>query len=80
MRTRVQKWGNSLALRIPKSFAADVGLAADTVVDVTVIDGQLVVSPVPPIRYTLDALLAGVTDANLHHEVPAEPAIGDEVW
>lgn len=80
MRTRVQKWGNSLALRIPKSFAAEVGLADDTVVDVAVVDGQLVVVPVPPVRYTLDALLADITDDNLHHEVPTEPAVGDEVW
>lgn len=80
MRTRVQKWGNSLALRIPKSFAADVGLADEAVVEVTVIDGKLVVSPVTPIRYTLDALLADITDANLHHEVSVEPAVGDEVW
>lgn len=29
MKTCVQKWGNSLALRIPKSFAAEVGLAGD---------------------------------------------------
>lgn len=80
MRTRVQKWGNSLALRIPKSFAAEVGLADDTVVDVAVVDGQLVVVPVPPVRYTLDALLADITDENLHHEVPTDPAVGDEVW
>jgi antitoxin MazE len=80
MRTRIQKWGNSLAVRIPKSFAADIGLADDTVVDVTVVDGQLVVVPVLPVRYTLDALLAGVTDDNRHHEISAEPAVGDEVW
>lgn len=80
MRTRIQKWGNSLAVRIPKSFAADIGLAEDTVVEVTVEGGQLVVIPVLPVRYTLDALLASVTDDNLHHEISAEPVIGDEVW
>jgi antitoxin MazE len=80
MRTRVQKWGNSLAVRIPKSFAADVGLVDDTVVEVRVVDGQLVVIPVPPVRYRLEVLLAGITEENLHHEVPAEPAVGDEVW
>lgn len=78
MRTRIQKWGNSLAIRIPKSFAAEVGLADDSVVDVRVINGQVVVIPLTPAPYTLDALLAGVTDANLHHEIPADPAVGNE--
>jgi antitoxin MazE len=80
MRTRIQKWGNSLAVRIPKSFAAEVGLVDDSVVDVRVVDGQVVVVLVSPVPYTLDALLADVTDDNLHHEVPTEPAMGDEVW
>jgi antitoxin MazE len=80
MRTRIQKWGNSLAVRIPKSFAAEVGLVDNSVVDVRVVDGQVVVELVPPARYTLDGLLADVTDANLHHEVSTEPAMGDEVW
>jgi antitoxin MazE len=80
MRTRIQRWGNSLAVRIPKSFAAEVGLADDSMVDIRVVDGQVVVIPVMAMRYTLEALLADVTDDNLHHEVPAGPAMGDEVW
>jgi antitoxin MazE len=80
MRTRIQKWGNSLAVRIPKSCAAEVGLVDDSVVDVRVVNGQVVVVRVSPVRYTLDALLADVTDDNLHDEVPTEPAMGDEVW
>jgi antitoxin MazE len=80
MRTRIQKWGNSLAVRIPKSFAAEIGLLDNTVVDVQVIDGQLVVVPVTPALYTLDCLLAGITDENIHREVSTEQAIGAEVW
>ncbi len=33
MKTRIQKWGNSLALRIPKSFAVETGLDQDVLVD-----------------------------------------------
>ena len=80
MRTRIQKWGNSLAVRIPKSFAAEVGLVDNSVVDVRVVDGQVVVIPLASAAYTLDALLAGMTDTNLHHEIPTDPAVGDEVW
>ncbi|MEI8165232.1 MAG: AbrB/MazE/SpoVT family DNA-binding domain-containing protein [Chloroflexales bacterium] len=80
MRTRIQKWGNSLAVRIPKSVAAEVGLADDSVVDLRVVNGQVVVVPCAPTAYTLDALLAEITDTNLQHELPTDPAVGAEVW
>ena len=40
MRVRVQKWGNSLALRIPKSFASETALASGAEVDLTIEDGR----------------------------------------
>jgi antitoxin component of MazEF toxin-antitoxin module len=42
MRTRVQKWGNSLALRIPKPLATEIGLRRNSPVDVSLVDGRLV--------------------------------------
>lgn len=80
MITRVQKWGNSLALRIPKSFAAEVGLETDSSVEVSMVDGKLVVTPVTKSKLTLRQLLAQVTDENLHHEVETGPAQGNEAW
>jgi len=80
MRTRVQKWGNSLALRIPKSFAAEVGLQKETSVEVSLADGKLVITPVAKPSLTLKQLLAKVTKDNLHHEIDAGPAIGNETW
>jgi antitoxin MazE len=80
MQTRVQKWGNSLALRIPKSFAADVGLDDNSVVELTVRDGMLVVVPAPRQPYTLDQLLAAVTDDNLHGEIDTGAPVGQEGW
>jgi antitoxin MazE len=80
MITRVQKWGNSLALRIPKSFAAEVGLQTDSSVEVSMVDGKLVVAPVTKSKLTLKQLLAQVTDENLHHEVETGPVQGNEAW
>jgi antitoxin MazE len=80
MRTRVQKWGNSLALRIPKSFATEVGLQKETAVEVSLADGRLVITPVARPEPTLAQLLAKVTGENLHHEVDAGPATGNETW
>ena len=69
MLTKVQKWGNSLALRIPKAFAIDAHLENDTVVEVSMVQGQIVVKPVAAPEWTLEKLLAGVNRRNLHHEI-----------
>jgi antitoxin MazE len=80
MKTRVQKWGNSLALRIPKSFAAEAGLRPNAAVELSLVDGALVVQPVAPQPLSLDELLRGVTDDNLPGEWDTGPAAGKEPW
>jgi antitoxin MazE len=80
MKTRVQKWGNSLALRIPKSFAKEAGLHPDAAVELSVVRGTLVVQPLKPQPLTLEQLLRGVTDDNLPGEWDTGPAVGKEVW
>jgi len=80
MKTRVQKWGNSLALRIPKSFAAEVGLDSNSPVEMSLRDGKLVVVTSEKPRFTLRQLLAQVTEENLHHEIDTDRAVGGEVW
>ncbi len=80
MKTRVQKWGNSLALRIPKSFAEEAGLLADAAVELSLEQGRLVVQPITPQPLTLDQLLQGITDENLPGEWDTGPAVGKEVW
>lgn len=80
MRTRVQKWGNSLALRIPKYFATEVGLQRETDVEILLANGKLVITPVIKPKLTLKQLLAKVTKENLHNEVATGPAVGNETW
>ena len=80
MRTRIQKWGNSLALRIPKSFAMEVGLEKETDVEVILDDGKLVITPVVEPEFNLDQLLAKITVENRHHEVDTGRATGKETW
>lgn len=79
LQTHIQKWGNSLAIRIPKPFALEVGLEQNSPVTVSVIDGKLVLEPVQP-TYTLEELLSQVTPENLHQEIETGTAVGDEVW
>jgi antitoxin MazE len=80
MLTRVQRWGNSLALRIPKPIAVQVGIALGGVVDLEVKGSALVIRPVTPSAYELDELLAGVTDGNLHDEAATDGPVGSEAW
>ena len=80
MKTRVQKWGNSLVLRIPKSFAAEAGLHEDAAVEMSLAEGRLIIQPLRPAQLTLGELLRGVTDDNLHGEWDSGPAVGKEVW
>ena len=80
MRVQVQKWGNSLALRIPKPFAEDVGVSEGTVVDVSVADGRLTAAPIARRRVRLNDLLRRVTKRNLHGETATGRAVGRETW
>lgn len=79
MLTKVQKWGNSLALRIPKTFAEDAQLAHDSLVEIRLVKGKIVVTPVSAPSWTLDELLADVTKDNLHTEVDTGLSIGNEI-
>ena len=78
MRTKVQKWGNSLALRIPKPFADEVGLQPDTAVELSMEEGKLIVSRSQTASIRLGELLQGITPDSLHREVRSGPAVGNE--
>ena len=80
MKTRIQKWGNSLALRIPKSFANEVGFQKETSVEISLADGKLVITPVAKPKLTLKELLSKITPENLHHEVDTGATVGNETW
>lgn len=79
MQARIQKWGNSLAIRIPKPFALEVGLEQNSVVTVSISEGKLILELVKP-SYSLEALLADVTLDNLHQEIETGPTLGNEAW
>jgi len=80
MKTHIQKWGNSLALRIPKSFASDAGLQKNTSVELSLAEGRLIITPAKKPGITLKQLLAMVTEDNLHRETYTGGAEGKEAW
>lgn len=80
MRSRVQRWGNSLAVRIPRPYASELGLTEDAPVEVAVDDGGLVVRPLAPDELSLEDLLAAVTPENIHEEQDFGRREGNEAW
>ena len=80
MQTKIQRWGNSLGLRIPRSFAEEAGVEAGSQVNLSVRDGDLIVRALKRRTYRLSELLEKVTAKNLHGEVDTGKPIGREVW
>ena len=80
MRANIQKWGNSLAVRIPKPLAEQAHITQGSLVEIKIVDDVLQIKPVAPQQYTLAALLEGITEENLHDEVDTGEAQGKEVW
>jgi antitoxin MazE len=81
MKSRLQRWGNSLGLRIPKVLAEEADLEAGSEVDLQLDERKrLVVAPALSARYELQELLAGVTRANRHAETPTGKRRGREIW
>ena len=80
MITKVQKWGNSLAVRIPRSVAEDTQLKPGESVNLASYDGHIVIAAVRQQRFKLADLLKGVTPRNKHEEVATGNPVGLEVW
>ena len=80
MRTKVEVWGNSLAVRLPRPVAQEAGVRRGTSVDLQVEGNAIVVRPLRRKSYRLGALLSRVKATNLHGEIGSGTAIGREVW
>ncbi len=78
------KWGNSLAVRIPKALADAVKVSDGKRAEIKVENGTLVlrpiVKPARKSRYTLEELLSGMTRDNVPQEVDWGPRRGNEAW
>jgi antitoxin MazE len=80
MHTKIQKWGNSLGLRIPRSYAEEAQVEEGSTVDVSVENGCLRIRPLRARKYLLSDLLKRISRKNLHPEIVAGDAVGREAW
>lgn len=80
MKTTAQKWGNSLAIRVPKSVAAQVGLKAHDDLEIEVQDGNVVLKPHLQRVYRLEDLVKQINPKNVHDEIDTGIPVGREIW
>lgn len=75
----VKKWGNSPSVRLPAAIVRQASLSVNDVVELVVEDGRIVIMPVKTKEYSLDALMSGITDDNLHSEISFGEPVGKEL-
>lgn len=78
MSVKIQKWGNSLGVRIPKTVIEKVNLSENSEVEIESKNGTIVIFPAKK-EYSLDSLLKQITKNNLHSEEDFKTE-GNEVW
>jgi antitoxin MazE len=83
MKTKAQKWGNSLAVRVPSDVAQAIGLHRDDALEIEVVKGKIVLTPAnrrAPARYDLGALVKRINPRNRYREVDFGKPEGREIW
>ena len=80
MISRIRKWGNSLAVRLPKAFADEMNLGENASILMMLKDGMLIITPDKEPKWKLEELLAGVTQENIHSEWETSRPAGKESW
>ena len=79
MKSRISKWGNSLAIRIPKHLGSEIDLEEGSEIDLSVQNGSIIITPVSS-NYPLDDLVRGINPENRHTETEWGAPKGTEVW
>ncbi|ELB3894099.1 MULTISPECIES: AbrB/MazE/SpoVT family DNA-binding domain-containing protein [Morganellaceae] len=75
----VKKWGNSPSVRLPVAIMQKAALRVDDTVEIAVEEGRIIITPVKAIEYSLDNLLAGITQENIHEKADFGARAGEEL-
>ena len=82
MKTKAQKWGNSLAVRVPRGIAEEADIKPEDALEVEVVQGKIVLTPAKtkPARYKLAELVRKIDPKNRYREADFGKPLGREVW
>jgi antitoxin MazE len=79
MKATIQKWGNSLAIRIPKNITKDTRVSEGSNIDIMIENGKIILSPRKK-EYSLKELIKKITIENIHSEISTGDQTGGEIW
>lgn len=79
METKIQKWGNSLAVRLPKAFTKQVGIENGSDVRISILNGNSILVPIKDQLTLLNDLLIQINSSNSHHEIDFGMTVGKEL-
>ena len=79
MEIKIQKWGNSLAIRIPKSYIKDINLEQGSVIDILKEKDRIIIKPKQK-KEKLHELLNNINNENIHEEIDTGDRSGNEIW
>jgi antitoxin MazE len=80
MRSKIQLWGNSLALRIPKYMANQIKINNGSDIDVSLEEERIIIKPIKGKQESLDHLLSKIEKSNIHREESFGEPVGSEIW
>jgi antitoxin MazE len=78
LKVKVQKWGNSLGVRIPQSIAKTAGIESDSEVEMEIKENAILLKPIK--KYSLESLISKISGENLHKEIDTGSPVGNEIW
>ncbi|MEX0614117.1 MAG: AbrB/MazE/SpoVT family DNA-binding domain-containing protein [Pirellulales bacterium] len=82
MVTKVQKWGNSQGLRVPKAVLEEAQIGVGDEVRIVVRRGRIILEPVSKVRgkYDLKKLVARIPKGYRAEEIDWGAPVGKEAW
>ena len=78
MTVALKKWGNSLALRIPKDILNTLAINENSIMELSVNNGMLTIKPKK--NTLLETLVSQINSENLHKEIDTSRSVGNEEW
>jgi len=78
MTVPLKKWGNSLALRIPKDIAKTLSIEYNSIMELAIVNGVLIIKPKK--STLLESLVSQINSENIHREVSTGRSVGNEEW
>ena len=79
-KTKIKKWGNSLAIRLPKTSVDLLNLKEDSLVSFDYDKNKIIIKPEKEKECTLNELVSKITPENRYEEVDFGKPVGKEIW